>query len=418
MSEEIRTQHLKYFLAFSEKAEIELRGPAGNEWVELLDIESNNIQSALQWAEQTDAQAGLQIASRLARYWEFSNLRGGIHWLERFLQNQLSSNFLEDRAHALFVYGWLLTWHHELAQAQSAIEESLAAFRSLGNQTGEVDALTVLAHVKQFLDKSDDTADLLNQALLLSHSLKDEWREANVNYYLGWDRTYSSQAVDFWEKALSLYTKTNDRIAKVNILGVLGLCMVLDGKIEMGESYLNKANRLWESYQHKDVWQNPKIAKSLIALSRGDTDAAYAMLEEAREAIRGTSNRVAYYWLRARQGYVFLRANKLEQAKETLLEAAQNFLRDGYMVGAIFAVKGLAGVHVEKGEMFVAARLIGWTEYTREEANIYVLLEQNDLKDLKEICVVKLGEIAYHQAYEEGSRMQLDDVLKLIQNPT
>jgi predicted ATPase len=78
MDQEIRTQHLKYFLEFAEKAEVELRGPVGNEWIELLDIESNNIQSALQWADQTDLQAGLRIASRLARYWEFSNLRGGV----------------------------------------------------------------------------------------------------------------------------------------------------------------------------------------------------------------------------------------------------------------------------------------------------------------------------------------------------
>jgi len=416
MEREIRTHHLRYFLDLSEKAEAGLRGPVGNEWIELLDIESHNFQSALQWADQTDLQAGLRIASRLARYWEFSNLRGGIHWLERFIQNPKSSSFLNERARALFVYGWLLTWLQQFTNAQSAIEESLALFRSFGDQHGETDAITLLANVKQFLDKPAEADELLHQALVLSHALKDEWREANVHYYLGWDRRYPDRAAGYWEKALLLYQKTDDRIAQVNALGILGLCRVVDGKIETGERHLNEANRLWEAYQQKDIWQNPQVAKSLIALSRGDSDQANALLEEAIAAVRGTSNRVAYYWLRARQGYIALRTGKLQQAQDILLEAAQNFIGDGYMAGAVFAMEGLAGVYIEKGQARQAAHLIGWAEHIRTQANTHVLLEQSELDIIKEICMTKLGEPAYHEAHEEGCRMTIDEVLKLAQN--
>lgn len=418
MEEEIRTQHLKYFLDLSEKAEVGLRGPVGNEWIERLDIESHNFQSALQWADQTDLQAGLRIASRLARYWEFSNLRGGIHWLKSFIQNPKSNGFLNERARALFVYGWLLTWLQQFTNAQSVIEESLALFRSFGDQHGETDAITLLANVKQFLDKPAEADELLNQALVLAHTLKDEWREANVNYYLGWDRRYPDRAAGYWEKALLLYQKTNDRIAQVNALGILGLCRVVDGKIETGERYLTEANRLWEAYQQKDIWQNPQVAKSLIALSRGDSDQANALLEEAISAVRGTSNRVAYYWLRARQGYVALRTGKLQQAQDILLEAAQNFISDGYMAGAVFAMEGLAGVCIEKGQAKQAAHLIGWAEHIRTEANTHVLLEQNELDGIKNICKSNLGDNAYHEAHKEGSQMTLDEVIKLAQSPT
>jgi tetratricopeptide (TPR) repeat protein len=336
------------------------------------------------------------------------------HWLNRFIQNQKSSNFLDDRAHALFAYGWLLTWLQQFANAQSAIEESLALFRSMGDLHGEADALTLLANVKQFLDKPAEATDLLNQALELSHMLKDEWREANVNYYLGWDRRYPDRAADYWGKALSLYQKTGDRIAQVNALGILGLCRVVDGKIEIGERCLSEANRLWETYQQKDIWQNPQVAKSLIALSRGDSEQANALLEEAITAVRGTSNRVAYYWLRARQGCVSLRTGKLEQAQDILLETAQNFIRDGYMAGAVFAIEGLAGVYVERGNAKQAARLIGWVEQMREEANTHVLLEQNELEAIKKICMSKLGDVTYHTANKEGSRMTLDEVMRSL----
>lgn len=418
MEEEIRAHHLRYFLDLSEKAETGLRGPVGNEWIELLDIESHNFQSALQWANQTNIQAGLYIASRLARYWEFSDLRGGIHWLERFIQNPTSYGFLNQRARALFVYGWLLTWLQQFANAQFAIEESLSLFRSFGDQHGETDALTLLANLKQFLDKPAEADELLNQALVLSRALQDEWREANVNYYLGWDRRYPDRAAGYWEKALTLYQKTDDRIAQVNTLGILGLCRVVDGKIDIGEKCLNEANRLWETYQQKDIWQNPQVAKSLIALSRGDSEQANALLEEAITAVRGTSNRVAYYWLRARQGCVSLRTGKLEQAKDILSETAQNFISDGYMAGAVFAIEGLAGVYVEKGMAKQAACLIGWIEKTREEADTHVLLEQDELDIIKEICMTKLGEPAYHAAHKEGSQMVLDEVLKLAKNPS
>ena len=88
--ENIRTRHLKYFLRFSEQAELALKGPAQIEWYARVTDERDNIRSALKWADKTDVEAGLFISGRLGeelgllKLWfqeELIHLQAGWQWL-------------------------------------------------------------------------------------------------------------------------------------------------------------------------------------------------------------------------------------------------------------------------------------------------------------------------------------------------
>lgn len=410
--ETVRGLHLKYFVRLAAVAEEELRGSTLISWLERLNDERNNLRTALHWAYRTDIEAGLYLAGSLRRYWESANVREGIQWLEKFNDLPDSLNFPIGRARALQTYAWLLTWFQRFRPARVAAEESLALYRAAGDPRGEADALSCLANIWQFLDDFELARQLLHESLKIAISLKDVRREAEVYDFLGWDRRDIQQGFLYWEKALSLYRQTGDQIALANILSVLGQFRILDGEIERGEKLLDEAMVVWQANQRANIWENVKIARSILALMRGDPEEANRLLQEALQAAQETGNRMSYSWIRVRMGHVAVRTGNMEEGYAILAEMAESFRKDRYTIGATFALEGIAHFAVASGDLQRAARLIGWAEAMRRKVGEpRMRLEQADIDQLISECVTKMGEAPFSDAYEEGGNMSIEEAV-------
>jgi predicted ATPase len=414
--EKIYSRHLKYFLRLAERATAEFVDPTWR-WISRLNDERDNIRAALKWANQTDVEAGLYLSGRLRRYWESSNVREGIQWLETFENKPESKNFPLARAYALHTLGWLVTWLQQFDKARSVTEESLALFRVAADLRGEADALVSLANIEQFFDKHDAAAALLQRSLDLSRSLNDPWREANAYCLLGWDPRDWPRRFKYWENAVLLYRQTGDQIALANVLGILGQFRVLNGDIELGEKYIDEALPLWESGRKANIWESPKVAKSSIALIRGEPEQAYILLEEARQSAKEKGNRMSYLWARVRLGYAALRSGRLEEARDLFVETARDFQKDRYIIGVVFTLEGMASLYVIVDKQELAALLIGWADSTREKVHdTRPPLEQADVDQIIAACLAKMGEVAFSEAYDEGQKMTLDEAVAYALN--
>jgi non-specific serine/threonine protein kinase len=414
MNEEgIRDRHLKYFLEFSMRCELELRGPSRVDWKEQLYDERNNLRAALHWAEKTDLESALYLAGSLRQYWESSDMREGVDWCEKLLHQ--SNAFSPARAHALMTYAWLLTWLQEFRRARAATEESLTLFRAQENKKGEVDALVLMGNMEQFTDNLAAANKLFEEALQLSEELNDTWRQANVYYYYGWDNSEHERKFYLWDKAISLFRQAGDKVNLANLLGLTGQFRVMNGEIELGEKYLDEALQMWEANRRANIWENPRIAKSLIALVRGEYEQARAILEEVLISAAQTGNRMSYLWARVRLGFVALHAGDLMEARQILTESAQNFNKDGYTIGSIFSLEGMAHLYATIGKNEHAARLIGFADAARENiSDVRLPLEQADMDISIAACVARMGETAYENAYAGGRKMNIDDAINFV----
>jgi predicted ATPase/DNA-binding SARP family transcriptional activator len=409
----LQTRHLTYFLSLAEHAEAALRGQARVEWMERLDDELDNLRAALSWADKIDVEAGLYLAGRLMRYWESSDLQEGIRWLEKFLHKPESQNSPLARAVALHTYGWLLTWLQRFRLARTVTEESLMLFQTLGDQQGEIDTLISLANIDQFVNDLDSGTKRLHRALDLSQALGDRWRQAVALGFLGWDRRDQQQAFANWEKAIQLYREVGDQIYLANLLSLLAQFRVLNGDIEVGEKYLDESILLWHSNKRANAWEHPKIVKSLILLIHGDYEQAYAILQEALISAQETGNRMSYLWSRVRLGYVALRAGNLVEAHSLLVETLQDFHKDGYTIGAVFALEGLAALLIATSKPEKAARLIGCADATREKIpDMRPLIEEADMYRNMMAILAKIGPSAFEVVYDEGRAMTLEEAVK------
>ena len=410
--ENVRTRHLKYFLQFSAEAESELRGPTQAEWYARRNEERDNIRAALEWADQTNVEAGLYLSSRLHRPWEENDFQEGHYWLPKFLEKPESHAYPSVRAKALKAHVWILNQLEQFDRARSSAQECLELYRALEDRQGEVDALVSVSW--QESNPAEKLA-LIQQALGLAQSLEYIRGQADALKVLGW----LDQANDFahWRQAIALTRQLGDWLGLANRLSTMGWFLILNGDIEAAQKCLDEASVLFQQLNRKSSGTELLGSYGQIALIQGNFEKARTYFQESATIGMEFGNRMAYLWDRVHLGYVALGAGNLHEARDILEETVRDFQKDGSLMGVVFTLEGMAGLFVAIQKPAIAARLIGWANATREKTgDPRPRLEQADVDQIIAVCPDKMGEVAFSDAYEEGQKMTLDEAVAYALN--
>ena len=242
----------------------------------------------------------------------------GSFWLNEFLQRPESEKYPFARAKALCAQGWMLLWLEKFSQARGPAEESLALYKACNDRTGEIDALNLLGTTYFYIGDRVEGNKYYQQALTLSQSLGDIWRQAIVYSLLGDDRSDFQRSFDYWDKAVKLFGEAGDRRYQADVLSVIGHYRALNGDVELAQKYLDEAAMLIPLERNIDIWGNLQVIKSLIALLHGDYEEAYTLLQEALVQFEKLGNQIQCLWFTARLGYIALAKGNLKEAARSL----------------------------------------------------------------------------------------------------
>ena len=416
--ETVLIRHLKYFLRLADQIEHGLLGDRQREWFTRAIDERDNLRSALELASKKDIEAGLYISGRLKAVWYRDDVREGLFWLRKFLKNPESKQYPHARGTALCTQGWLLARRQKIPQARDTAEQSLALFRVLNDRSGEIDALILLAATYSYTRDQTEMFKLYQQALTLSETLGDIWRQAKINHRLGWDQAHYNlqHSLPYLEKAIDLFSEVGDQRSQADILCCIGTLRLQNGEIELAQEYLDEAQMLFPS-DEIDMRVYFQIAKSMIALMHGDYEQAHTLLQETLDHAEKLGNRFDYMWAQVRLGYLALRQGNIRKAREIFKETAVVFQKDKVISGVVFTLEGMADLFVDISNPQNAAQLIGWADATRKVIkDPRVLLEQGDVDKVIAACVSEMGEVAFVGAYDEGQVMTLDEAIALALN--
>ncbi|MCB0106576.1 MAG: tetratricopeptide repeat protein, partial [Caldilineaceae bacterium] len=233
---QIRKRHLAYYLALTEAAAPQLRGPVGVAWLDQLEAEHDNLRVAFSWALTHEIDAALRLAANLLWFW---HIRGHKHegrdWLHRALTAEaqvrgvqpLTTAQTPSRAQALYVAGFLAQMTAELNRAYELVEESLALWRLLGlaGSRGCAYALACLGAIALEQGQPAQAKPQLEEALALFEQIDDLLGYAETLSALGNSALAMGdyeQAQILWEKQLSLRQQIGDRDGTADTLSHLG----------------------------------------------------------------------------------------------------------------------------------------------------------------------------------------------------
>ena len=410
--QDIHNRHLGYFLNFSEQAETTLKGPAQVEWTNRLEDESDNFRVALDWAIRNDVEAGSYLSARLHNFKVNFDFRESARWLVEFLQSPESSAYPTARAKALYAYGDILILTQQFDLARASVEEGLALDRSTRNKYGEVDGLILLALIMVNLGDFEKEQQLRRQALRLARSLADQWRTALALAWLGLTNRNYQQDRGYLQESIDMFRSMGDLNNLTRFLGHLGRNEMLNGDFESAQVRLEEAISLIREMNRKSISFSVWRAYGQMALLHGNYGRAYTAMQEALQYADKTGERMAVLWFSADLGYVTLKQGNTIETRGHFTKCLKEFLNDQVEIGIVFAIEGMTGLYIILNKPERAARLIGWADSMRKKLNdIRPPLEQAAIDQNIAACLIKMGEVIFSDAYDEGEKLTLEEAV-------
>ena len=102
-SEPLRDQHLRFFVRLVEYTQPLFQTTWRPEWLPRLEVEHDNLRTALEWACERDVETARWLAGMLERFWFYSDhLREAHTWYARILDSGDRATVTKGRALALF----------------------------------------------------------------------------------------------------------------------------------------------------------------------------------------------------------------------------------------------------------------------------------------------------------------------------
>jgi predicted ATPase len=182
----VRERHADHYLDFVEQADPQLQGPERVRWLDLLEVERENIRSAFDWARGVDAtEVELRLATALREFW---SARGPITEGVRRLGEaaQRAGTQLPERRFEALRYAALNALHlGQYALAERLASDALDVARQLGNTSWEVSALIKLAHANAASGRAERGQALMEEAVSLARDAGDSETLARALLNLG-----------------------------------------------------------------------------------------------------------------------------------------------------------------------------------------------------------------------------------------
>jgi predicted ATPase/DNA-binding CsgD family transcriptional regulator len=275
-----RRRHAQHYLAFVEEADLRLRGPEGQTWLDRLEAEHDNLRAALAWCktDPSSVENGVRLAGALWRFWYVSGYaKEGLGLLEGALSAS-GAVPTSVRAQGLTAAGMLMWSQSDYARAGLLLEEALTLSRELGDRFTVALALSGLGYVARSQGDCARAGVLQEEALALSRELGDRPGIARALFSLGYVALFQgdyARAAALQEEALALCREIGDRWGIARALSGLGYVALFQGDYARAAALYTESLALYEQTGSK-----PDIAPCLEGLAR----VAGAQGEPARAA--------------------------------------------------------------------------------------------------------------------------------------
>ena len=281
-AEAMRRKHAVAYAALAEQAEGELRGPKQLLSLRRLDAELDNVRAAIGWALDHDPETALQLTGSLYQYWEYRGLwNEGIRWTTEALERASDGPRGGKYARALFSAGFLVQIPGRSDESQELLGQALLAFDELGDRERMGYALGEMGWAKVWRADLDEARLLFERARSLALESGNRWLLAHSAQGLASCLTEGPihpssllAAEGLQQEGLRLCQEAGDEIMATRARGNLGWIALIredyaDAK-RLFEACLRSASNAGDELNVGTHWSN----LALVALFEGDDAAA------------------------------------------------------------------------------------------------------------------------------------------------
>jgi predicted ATPase/transcriptional regulator with XRE-family HTH domain len=323
---EVRDRYAAYFLELAETANAHLGADQQERWLDRLETEQHNLRATLHWYIcRGEADHGLRLIAALWRFWHIRFRQAeGLRWTAQVLA--VRGDFDERvRARALSGAGWLAVDQCDHTLAHTFFTESLARYRSLGDQVGVAMALHGVGTVAQAASNDAEAVRLFAESLR-------SYREVGDDEGIAWSLDHLGNAR-------------------------LGL-----GDYQAAQALFADSLAIFGRLQHSWGIALTRHHQGLAALALGRYDWAEERFTESMAGFTELANSwgvaVSLYHL----GYVALARGEHRRAEGYFMQSLKSSYAEDDRHGVARSLAGLASIAVAEIDAPLAARLFGGAE--------------------------------------------------------
>ena len=308
----VAAAHAQIFLDLAERSAPLLQGAEQRQWLDHLERDHDNLRAAISWAIERPAP---QLAVRLAyALWRFWQQRGHLVEARRDLERMAAQGWdlsPTDRARFAETFGGVAYWQADTPAAARWYDAALAVWRE-HRADGSPEELRELANAlynRAFVtvaailwDRGEDplsraeSVGMMEEALAIYRELGDETGEANVMWGLGGFEIYGDRPADaepWFSRALELHRAAGHRTMEAWSLHMLSVTYLSTHRIDEAATASDHALRHFREAGDVGGVTLALDAQAAIGVARGDLVRAGRLWGAARQLERASGTGLA-----------------------------------------------------------------------------------------------------------------------------
>jgi predicted ATPase/DNA-binding SARP family transcriptional activator len=300
-------RHATWFLEIAERAAPFLTGVDRGVWLDLLELELDNLRTAMRWAiDHGQTELGMRLGAALWRFWQ---IRAHIGEGRQIMAEVLAMEGEVDpaiRARAMSAAGSLAYWQNDGPACMEHYEASLELRRELGDEAEVASALFDLGHAASCVAAVKDTVrgrKLLVESLDLYRSMGSPMGEAWLVWALGCNRHFAGDnraAINEIGEALDMFRGLDDPFGLAWALTMRGAAAQVAGQGALAKEHFREALPIFAEVD--DVSGLDSVIEHLARAAAADGDPRRAVrLAAAAARIRGISESAIMLMVHASQ---------------------------------------------------------------------------------------------------------------------
>lgn len=316
--EAARRRHAHYFAALAQRAESGMQGRNQTEWMERLELERDNLRSALEWAaESGEAELGLRTATSLQQFWWVRGpYREGWRTLQRFLDLPLPDvaypeDATEDessrraelqalRGKALHRAGTLLQEEGDFERARAHYRQALELAREWEHEQLAADALHSLGLLETKRGENTAAFAFYEESAGLQRQLGDTWGLSvtlnNMGVTLMQQGKYDA-ATPPLNESLELKRELGEAQGVAYALHNLGMAHYWSGDLERARSYNEESLKLKQRVGDEQGMATSIANRGRLALDAGEYEEASKHFAESTRRLAQLNNQWTLLWV-------------------------------------------------------------------------------------------------------------------------
>lgn len=351
--DKIRTAHLEYFSSFAVNTEPELYSKEEEIWLEKLNEDYDNLQSAISWSVKKHFyETGAKLAAALGEFWQRRGYyHSGLKQLDCFLKNpgSISSDLY---AKVLYRAASMYLFLGNFEKAGQMYEESRKIFEEEGDEISVLLSINGKGSLSLYRGDYKNAQKIFSENLRLARKLKENRIIAtslnnlgNIEYSLG---NYD-KAGELYEESLLYRRKTGNKNGIAIALLNLGNIAVDKGDYDLTRKYFEEGLELSKITKNKRLIANCLTGLANLEFINKNFEAAKKITLESLEIDQETGDRRGIPRSLNNLGLIEYLNENFEKAKSYHLESLALVRETGEKSGIAETLNALGNVEFSLG---------------------------------------------------------------------